>query len=349
MTRKPLLWLLSISLVIVLMLSGLPTKIHAQDSNPETPSDFPVSIELTGTVATVTADSFTLDDGTVVKLNQHTTGTENLKVGTAVVVTAELDDENLVAQSITVGDGTDAVNDSTSGDTSGTGDTNTSTSDNEHGKGKNKDAANNNDSSDNTSVTDKGHGKGKDKVAADGDDNGDNDDSGSGNNGNNGKGNGKNKCKNANNSNSNGNGNGNGKCKNNDENKDEGNKDKGNGQNEAQCLARTDQHPVAARLADALGVDYATIWAWHCKGNGFGEIARAYLIARAANVDVSHLFDMRDQGTGWGKIIKDLGLHPGDFAPGKLMKLKSHGKGHGNKDKDKGNNGNNNGDDSDDS
>jgi hypothetical protein len=43
---------------------------------------------------------------------------------------------------------------------------------------------------------------------------------------------------------------------------------------------------------------------------------------------------MREDGMGWGKIIKSLDLNPGDFAPGKL-KLKNPGKGNKDKDKDK--------------
>lgn len=91
-------------------------------------------------------------------------------------------------------------------------------------------------------------------------------------------------------------------------------------------------HPVAARLADAFGVPYAEIMEWHCKGFGFGEIARAYLLAeKGEGLTVTAIFAMRSAGQGWGSIVKDSGVAPSELAPGKAVK------GQGKPDKDKGN------------
>ena len=48
----------------------------------------------------------------------------------------------------------------------------------------------------------------------------------------------------------------------------------------ASCGGNGGQHPVATRLADAFGVSYDEIMGWHCKGYGFGNIAKAYLLAQ---------------------------------------------------------------------
>lgn len=286
MTRKPLLSLFSLSLVLLLMLSGLPLKIHAQDTTEA--NEYPVSIELTGVIQSIKGNQLTLTDGTVVKIGHDTTGADGLKAGDSIVITADLDDEDLIAVSISINDGS-AVEEPPLESTVEANDKGSSV-----GKGNsNDDDDEDEDEDEDEDSGNKGKGKGKGNK--------DKDDKGNKDKGNNGKGNGK----------------GNGK--------DKGNKDKDNEKNEAECLARTNVHPVASRLAASLGVAYSEIWGWHCAGNGFGEIARAYLISRepGVNVTVAQIFAMRDEGMGWGKILKALGLNPGKFAPGKL---KNHGK-----------------------
>ncbi len=134
----------------------------------------------------------------------------------------------------------------------------------------------------------------------------------------------------------NGKGNGNGGNGNQGDNPGKGNgKGNGNGNDDdkkgdkdpTECLKNT-THPVATRLAEALGVSYAEIMGWHCKGYGFGEIARAYLIARKSSMTVQQILDARKAGKGWGEILKEAGVDPGDVAPGQIMG-KGQGKGHG--------------------
>ncbi len=97
-------------------------------------------------------------------------------------------------------------------------------------------------------------------------------------------------------------------------------------------------HPVAARIADAFDVSPCEVEAMHDAGNGFGNIAKAYLLAEAANqalldglaegeeidplllTDPQAFIDLHKSGTGWGQIVKASGVHPSDLAPGKLKK-----------------------------
>ena len=95
-------------------------------------------------------------------------------------------------------------------------------------------------------------------------------------------------------------------------------------------VCEPDGHPVAARIADAFDVDACEVEEMHDEGNGFGNIARAYLLAEAANlalvdgegepIDAQYFIDMHEAGMGWGQIVKDSGVHPSDLAPGKLKK-----------------------------
>ncbi|MAU10339.1 MAG: hypothetical protein CL607_10995 [Anaerolineaceae bacterium] len=104
------------------------------------------------------------------------------------------------------------------------------------------------------------------------------------------------------------------------------------------CVPET--HPVANRIANAYDVDVAEVIAMHCAGNGFGNIARAFLLAEAAaedaNMDDSESVDGEDTeliitpedawayldlhgaGMGWGQIVQESGVHPSELAPGRL-------------------------------
>jgi hypothetical protein len=79
-------------------------------------------------------------------------------------------------------------------------------------------------------------------------------------------------------------------------------------------------HPVATRLADAFGVSYDEIMGWHCKGFGFGEIAKAYLLKKQTGKEAAEYLGMRTAGKGWGQIIKEAGVKPKDLAPGSAIR-----------------------------
>ncbi len=78
--------------------------------------------------------------------------------------------------------------------------------------------------------------------------------------------------------------------------------------------------PVAQRLADDFGVSYDEIIGWFCQGFGFGEIARAYLLADSSGLPASTYFEERQAGLGWGEIVKEAGARPSSLAPGQVIR-----------------------------
>ncbi len=79
-------------------------------------------------------------------------------------------------------------------------------------------------------------------------------------------------------------------------------------------------HPVATRLAAAFGVSYDEIMALHCQGIGFGNIAKAYLLAKKTGKNATDFFALRKGGQGWGQIMKDAGVKPSDLSMGQALK-----------------------------
>jgi hypothetical protein len=101
----------------------------------------------------------------------------------------------------------------------------------------------------------------------------------------------------------------------------------------AEELCMRDDHPVALALANEFAYQYdddadhaySVIADWHCSGKGFGEIARALLIAEkfegeeGETVTADELLAMREAGQGWGQIKKEYGVKPSDLAPGRVI------------------------------
>jgi hypothetical protein len=121
----------------------------------------------------------------------------------------------------------------------------------------------------------------------------------------------------------------------------------------AACAANEpDAQPVARWLAIAFGVPYEEIMSWHCRGFGFGEIARAYLLDEYGTLTVDDIFNMRLSGVGWGQIMHDADVTPSELAPGQVIKAHDVNDDHGHKKpakpkkpkKVKGNDGKNKGD-----
>jgi hypothetical protein len=86
---------------------------------------------------------------------------------------------------------------------------------------------------------------------------------------------------------------------------------------EKDCMSKT-SHPVATRIAKQYGVSYAEIMNWHCQGRGFGEIMKAYALAKLTSTSanpltVEQIFAMRAEGKGWGVILKELGYKMKDL------------------------------------
>jgi hypothetical protein len=83
-------------------------------------------------------------------------------------------------------------------------------------------------------------------------------------------------------------------------------------------------HPVAEALAASFEVDYDTIMGWHCDGYGFGEIARALLLAEYdGTVTAQDLLDLFASGLGWGEIKKQYDVHPSELAPGQAISVRA--------------------------
>jgi hypothetical protein len=86
----------------------------------------------------------------------------------------------------------------------------------------------------------------------------------------------------------------------------------------AECVP--DSHPVANALAEEFEMDVATIVGWHCGGFGFGEIARALLLAEGSeDTDAQAYLDMKADGMGWGQIMRESDMHPSELAPGRVI------------------------------
>lgn len=81
-------------------------------------------------------------------------------------------------------------------------------------------------------------------------------------------------------------------------------------------------HPVAARLAEEFGLSTEEVVAMHCAGNGYGNIARALLLAEASEAEdtAQDFLDRHQQGEGWGHIVRESGVHPSQLAPGRIGK-----------------------------
>lgn len=85
------------------------------------------------------------------------------------------------------------------------------------------------------------------------------------------------------------------------------------------CINTEGDHPVASAIAEAVEVDYDEVMDWHADGFGFGEIARAYLLAAETGDSVEAIMARRAAGEGWGSIIQEYGLNPSQFSLGRIM------------------------------
>jgi hypothetical protein len=71
------------------------------------------------------------------------------------------------------------------------------------------------------------------------------------------------------------------------------------------------QHPVASALAEFFGVSYDDVMDMHLAGNGFGNITRAYFFADKLGMTPTEVLDAA-HGSGWGNMLKENGLQPGN-------------------------------------
>src|SRR5258708_27464757 len=111
MSRKPIFLALSSFLMFILLLTGLqtaPRATFAAEPSATPDSDFPVAVETTGIIQSISANQIVLADGSAFKIDANTKLPKTaLQPGMTVTVAAELDSEELVASSIRIGDGSD--------------------------------------------------------------------------------------------------------------------------------------------------------------------------------------------------------------------------------------------------
>lgn len=84
-----------------------------------------------------------------------------------------------------------------------------------------------------------------------------------------------------------------------------------------------DPHRVAKAIADHYELDYETVIGWHCDGFGFGDIAIALKLAEEMETDVEDLLAQFAEGTGWGVMMKEAGIHPSALALGRIISARS--------------------------
>src|SRR5260370_5487099 len=111
MSRKPIFLALSSFLMFILLLTGLqtaPRATFAAEPSATPDSDFPVAVETTGIIQSISTNQIVLADGSAFKIDATTKLPKTaLQPGMTVTVAAELDSEELVASSIRIGDGSD--------------------------------------------------------------------------------------------------------------------------------------------------------------------------------------------------------------------------------------------------
>jgi hypothetical protein len=84
------------------------------------------------------------------------------------------------------------------------------------------------------------------------------------------------------------------------------------------CLETSEEfHPVAQDIADMYeGYEYTDVIGWFCDGAGLGEIMLALNISLETGVPVDDLLLLREDGQGWGQIMRDYELIGGPMQQG---------------------------------
>jgi hypothetical protein len=83
-------------------------------------------------------------------------------------------------------------------------------------------------------------------------------------------------------------------------------------------VSNTGQTKIAAALAKRFGVTISDVQAVRDQGFGWGEVVKVFAFAKASagKATTVDIIAMRTSGMGWGEIRKSLGLTPQDIKPG---------------------------------
>ncbi len=96
------------------------------------------------------------------------------------------------------------------------------------------------------------------------------------------------------------------------------------------------EQPRAARIAAAYGVPYKEVIGWFCKGYGFGQIDKAYALAKLISdkskttLNVAPVFAELDSGKAWGEIVSAAGFSMKDVNQARKAAFGKGSKGNGN-------------------
>ncbi|MCZ7543500.1 MAG: hypothetical protein M5R40_08160 [Anaerolineae bacterium] len=77
---------------------------------------------------------------------------------------------------------------------------------------------------------------------------------------------------------------------------------------------------MASAIAEAVGIPVSEVLGLHEGRNlGYGELARAYLVADELDLGVTEVLAARAQGARWDEILVANGAAPATFSNGRLM------------------------------
>ncbi len=80
---------------------------------------------------------------------------------------------------------------------------------------------------------------------------------------------------------------------------------------------------VATAIANFYGVSVDSVTAMHDAGHGYGEIVKAFALAKLlGDKTADDIFKLRAENQGWGQLLKSLAVSKWDTSVGKLMRVK---------------------------
>jgi hypothetical protein len=79
-------------------------------------------------------------------------------------------------------------------------------------------------------------------------------------------------------------------------------------------------HPAGVRLANQFDTSYSDVMTYFCEERrGFGEIMLAQMLAEASGEDVELFMEARASGLGWGDLMMQNDMHPGEVFSGRVL------------------------------
>lgn len=76
---------------------------------------------------------------------------------------------------------------------------------------------------------------------------------------------------------------------------------------------------VATAIAKYFGVNTTVVTSLHNSGHGYGEIVKAFVLAKSSGKSVDDIFAMRGEEQGWGQLLHTLAISKWDTSFGKIQ------------------------------